>query len=78
MTFSWKLSSFYSPKKKPSGVFTAGKPVIGSQSYSREIQTVVQYKKYYMHLMILWNSAQTSKEIRKYFTIVNIFVYYAK
>jgi hypothetical protein len=33
-------------------------------------------KKYYMHLMILWNSAQTSKEIRKYLTIVNIFVYY--
>jgi hypothetical protein len=29
-----------------------------------------------MHLMILWNSAQTSKEIRKYLTIVNIFVYY--
>ena len=26
--------------------------------------------------MILWNSAQTSKEIRKYLTIVNIFVYY--
>ena len=40
MTFSWKLSSFYSPKKTPSGVVTAGKPVIGSQSYSREIQTV--------------------------------------
>ena len=29
----------------------------------------------YMHLIILWNSAQTSKEIRKYLTIVNIFVY---
>ena len=29
-----------------------------------------------MDLMILWNSAQTSKEIRKYLTIVNIFVYY--
>jgi hypothetical protein len=36
-----------------SGVVAAGKAVIGSQSYSREIQTVVQYKKYYMHLMIL-------------------------
>jgi hypothetical protein len=30
-----------------------------------------------MHLMILWNSAQTSKEIRKYLTVVNIFVYNA-
>jgi hypothetical protein len=30
-----------------------------------------------MHLMILWNSAQTSKEIRKYLTTVNIFVYNA-
>jgi hypothetical protein len=28
-----------------------------------------------MHLMILRNSAQTSKEIRKYLTIVIIFVY---
>jgi hypothetical protein len=25
-----------------------------------------------MHLMILWNSVQTSKEIRTYLTIVNI------
>jgi hypothetical protein len=24
-----------------------------------------------MHLMILWNSVQTSKEIQKYLTIVN-------
>jgi hypothetical protein len=32
------------------------------------------FKKNYMHLMILWTSAQTSKEIRKYLTIVNIFV----
>jgi hypothetical protein len=31
-----------------------------------------------MHLMILWKSAQTSKEIQKYLTIVNIFVYNAK
>ena len=32
--------------------------------------------KKYMHLMILWNSALTSKEMRKYLTIhvVNIFV----
>ena len=43
MTFNWKLSSFYSPNKN-SEVVTAGKPAIGSQSYSREIQTVVQYK----------------------------------
>jgi hypothetical protein len=28
--------------------------------------------------MILWNSAQTSKEIRKYLTIVNIFFYNVK
>jgi hypothetical protein len=28
-----------------------------------------------MHLMILWNSTQTSKEMRKYLTIVNIFIY---
>jgi hypothetical protein len=25
-----------------------------------------------MHLLILWNSVQTSKEIQKYLTIVNI------
>jgi hypothetical protein len=29
---------------KTSGVVTAAKPIIGSQSCSREIQTVVQYK----------------------------------
>jgi hypothetical protein len=38
---------------KTSGVVTAGKPVIGSQFYSREIQTVVQYK---YRLVYLHNS----------------------
>ena len=42
------------------------------------VRRVGDRKKYYMHLMILWNSAQTSKEIRKYLTIVNIFVSNAK
>ena len=43
MTFTGNYLRFILPTKT-SGVVTVEKPVIWSQSYSREIQTVVQYK----------------------------------